>query len=70
MFLGNVAFLQTNCRSGRDRSGICEAVEKLPLQNYYPADEYHQDYLDKHPNGYCHLPKALFDFARKAKDMK
>ena len=43
-------------------------VEKLPLQNFYPADEYHQDYLDKHPNGYCHLPKALFDFARKAKD--
>ena len=42
-------------------------VEKLPLQNFYPADEYHQDYLDKHPDGYCHLPKALFDFARKAK---
>ena len=45
-------------------------VEKLPLQNFYPADEYLQDYLDKHPDGYCHLPKALFDFARKAKDMK
>ena len=42
-------------------------VEKLPLRNFYSADEYHQDYLDKHPNGYCHLPKALFDFARKAK---
>ena len=41
-------------------------VEKLPLQNFYPADEYHQDYLDKHPDGYCHLPKALFDMARKA----
>ncbi len=44
------------------------AVEKLPLLNFYSADEYHQDYLDKHPDGYCHLPKALFDFARKAKD--
>lgn len=42
-------------------------VEKQALQNFYPADEYHQDYLDKHPNGYRHLPKALFDFARKAK---
>ena len=42
-------------------------VEKLPLRNFYPADEYHQDYLDKHPDGYCQLPKALFDFARKAK---
>lgn len=42
------------------------AVEKQPLQNFYLADEYHQDYLDKHPDGYCHLPKTLFDFARKA----
>ncbi len=41
-------------------------VEKLPLKNFFPADEYHQDYLDKHPDGYCHLPKALFDFARNA----
>ena len=42
-------------------------VEREPLQNFYPADTYHQDYLDKNPNGYCHLPKALFDFARQAK---
>lgn len=41
-------------------------VEKQPLRNFYPADEYHQDYLDKHPDGYCHLPKALFEFARNA----
>lgn len=44
------------------------AVEREPLVNFYPADEYHQDYLDKHPDGYCHLPKALFDFARQAND--
>ena len=50
-----------------ERTSALLAVEKLPLRNFYPADEYHQDYLDKHPNGYCHLPKALFDFARKAK---
>ena len=43
------------------------AVEVLPLQNYYPADEYHQDYLDKHPDGYCHLSPALFEMARKAR---
>ena len=44
------------------------AVEKLPLKNFYTAEEYHQDYLDKNPDGYCHLPTALFDFARQAKD--
>jgi peptide methionine sulfoxide reductase msrA/msrB len=40
-------------------------VEKKPLQNFYTAEEYHQDYLDKNPNGYCHLPQALFEYARK-----
>ena len=42
------------------------AVEKLPLKNFFTAEEYHQDYLDKNPTGYCHLPAALFEFARKA----
>lgn len=46
------------------------AVEKLPLQNYYSAEEYHQDYLDKNPTGYCHLPLSLFEFARQAKEKK
>lgn len=42
------------------------AVELAPIEVFYPADEYHQDYLDKHPDGYCHLPAALFEYARKA----
>lgn len=42
-------------------------VEVGPLKNFYKAEEYHQDYLDKNPDGYCHLPKALFDYARKAR---
>ena len=46
------------------------AVEKLPLQNFYTAEEYHQDYLDKNPDGYCHLPLSLFEYARKSKDKK
>jgi peptide methionine sulfoxide reductase msrA/msrB len=43
-------------------------VENLPLKNFYTAEEYHQDYLDKNPDGYCHLPLSLFEFARKAKE--
>lgn len=31
------------------------AVEVLPIQNYYPAEEYHQKYLEKNPGGYCHI---------------
>lgn len=42
------------------------AVEMKPLENFYPAEEYHQDYLDKNPGGYCHINPALFEMARKA----
>lgn len=31
------------------------AVELRPLLNYYLAEEYHQKYLEKNPNGYCHI---------------
>ncbi len=41
-------------------------TEFAPLQNFFLADEYHQDYLDKHPDGYCHLTVELFEFARKS----
>jgi len=51
-------------------AGAPLAVEKLPLKNFYPAEEYHQDYLDKNPSGYCHLPSALFEFARQANRLK
>lgn len=44
------------------------AVEVEPLKNFYPAEEYHQDYLDKNPTGYCHIPWALMEEARKANE--
>lgn len=42
------------------------AVEIEPLKNYIKAEEYHQKYLDKNPNGYCHIDlnlasKPLYD---------
>lgn len=41
------------------------AVESGPLRNFFPAEEYHQDYLDKNPGGYCHIP--FVDIARLSK---
>ena len=32
-------------------------VEIGPLLNYYPAEEYHQNYLENNPGGYCHIPR-------------
>lgn len=45
------------------------AVELGPLVCFYPAEDFHQRYLEKHPGGYCHiapwklaaLPRYPFD---------
>lgn len=37
------------------------AVELAPLKNFYRAEDDHQNYLDKNPNGYCHIPKSLLE---------
>jgi peptide methionine sulfoxide reductase msrA/msrB len=44
---------------------IVTEIEKL--KTFFPAEEYHQNYLDKHPDGYCHLPFELFQFAKETK---
>ncbi|MGL5354257.1 MAG: peptide-methionine (S)-S-oxide reductase MsrA [Clostridium sp.] len=30
-------------------------TEVTTVENYYTAEEYHQKYLKKNPNGYCHI---------------
>jgi len=42
-------------------------VEIMPLENFFPAEDYHQRYLDKNPGGYCHIPPAAF---RKAAQIR
>ncbi len=52
----------------KDKEEISQAIEKeqqkyrvpivtevKPLENYYLAEQYHQDYLKKNPTGYCHI---------------
>lgn len=36
-------------------------TEVQPLENYYTAEEYHQDYLKKNPRGYCHIDLSQID---------
>ncbi|MCI1636066.1 peptide-methionine (R)-S-oxide reductase MsrB [Bifidobacterium sp.] len=40
------------------REGKTPAVEAEPLRNFYPAESYHQDYLNNNPGGYCHISIA------------
>ena len=39
-----------------------------PLDNFYIAEEYHQDYLKKNPNGYCPDLSTGIVFSTKQKD--
>ena len=48
-------------RAEEEKAGARLAVELLPLENFFPAEEYHQKYLDKNPGGYCHIPRSYFD---------
>ena len=34
-------------------------IKAHPIVNFYPAEEYHQKYLEKHPDAYCHVDLNL-----------
>lgn len=47
--------LESAFAAEKERVGQELAVELVPLTCFYEAEEYHQDYLDKNPGGYCHI---------------
>ncbi len=67
---GDEAIIAKSLRSLENRLGKRVAVELKPLENYFHAEDYHQDYLDKNPGGYCHIPASLFRRAAKHKSPK
>lgn len=44
-------------QSATDRKIV---VEVEPVRNFFPAESYHQDYLEKNPFGYCHISRDKF----------
>ncbi len=36
-------------------------IENEPLQHFYLAEDYHQDYLEKNPGAYCHVDLNLLN---------
>ncbi len=52
------------------KAGVPLVVELDPLRNFYPAEQRHQDYLDKNPEGYCHLPLKVFRYIRLFQDIR
>ena len=43
------------------------AIQLEPLVQFFPAEDYHQDYLIKNPNGYCHIPRDLIQKVKSKK---
>ena len=55
-------------RESRDRLekriGRPLAMETCKLEQFWPAEEYHQKYLDKNPTGYCHVPFQMISWVK------
>ena len=59
--------IQSVYASEEEKAGAKLAVELMPLKNFFPAEEYHQKYLEKNPKGYCHIPAAYFNLRKGTK---
>ena len=61
---GQLEEIQPVFAQEQKKAGAPLAVELKPLENFFPAEEYHQKYLDKNPGGYCHIPRSYFSLPR------
>ena len=50
--------------------GAAPCVQVAPLETFYPAEDFHQDYLDRNPGGYCHLPLKLMRYPRVMEEIR
>lgn len=64
---GQLPEIELVYRAQAVQSGAELAVELGPIRNFFPAEEYHQKYLDKNPGGYCHIPRNMFRLERELK---
>lgn len=62
----DAAVIERSLEQLQERYDTPIVIEVGPLTSYTPAEEYHQDYLDKNPGGYCHIGLNLFEEAAKA----
>ncbi len=52
----------------QEKAGAPLAVAVEPLQNFFSAEEYHQKYLIKNPDGYCHIPREFYSLGSRNKE--
>ena len=63
--LSMVSVIQAELSKLEAKIGRKTAIECKPLEQFFPAEEYHQDYLTKNPAGYCHIPRDLIQTVKQ-----
>lgn len=57
----NAAIIEEMVKKEQESYDEPIVTEVLPLKNYFLAEELHQDYLAKNPNGYCHIDLSILN---------
>ncbi|MDI9502401.1 MAG: peptide-methionine (R)-S-oxide reductase MsrB [Tissierellia bacterium] len=55
----DLATVQAILKKQEEKKGIPFVIETERLQSFYDAEPEHQDYLQKNPDGYCHIDTGL-----------
>lgn len=67
---GDLTLIQEVIKEQEEKYSESIVTEVLPLDNFYLAEGYHQDYLQKNPDGYCHIDLTKADDVRSGEKLE